>query len=187
MMRALLLLTLFASLLATGAATAKPFRHHFNEWRAYNKHWLSVCPIDHANKASLYGSHCWATTYAGEQSEYARRHQLSVYRHRDTGATQISFAIHWEDLDPQSSIVLKFDSAPAVDIAVSALEQRQTQNIYWLTDPVIVQSMLTDMRASNGLRVSYRFADGRREQTRFSMMGFTRAFKFTQTYAPIDR
>ncbi len=186
-MRLIFLFALAASLLTAGLATAKPFRHHFNEWREYNKHWLSVCPIDHANKASFYGSHCWATTYAGEEYEYARRHQLSVYRHRDTGAVQVSFAIHWEDLAPQSDIVLKFDAAPPVELAVAELEQRQTQNIYWLTDPVIVQSMLADMRASNGLTVSYQFADGRTEQVRFSMIGFTRAFKFTQTYAPKDR
>lgn len=187
MQRPIVLLTLIVGLSAAGLAQAKPFRHPFGEWREYNKHWLSVCPITSEKTASFYRDHCWATTFAGPEYEYARRHQLAVYRHRDTGWLQIRFAIHWEDLDPQSSIVLKFDRAPQVEIAVSDLEQRNTLNVYWLTDPVVVQTMIDDMRSSNGLNVAYRFADGREEEVRFSMIGFTKAFEFTLTYAPVDR
>jgi hypothetical protein len=190
--RPIVFFAVFASLLLSGLALApqaeaKPFRHRFNEWRAYNQHWLSVCPIDAADKGGVYGSHCWATTFAGEKYQFARRHQLAVYRHRDTGAVQIRFAIHWEDLDPSSLAILKFDGAPPVDLAVADLEQRQTQNVYWLTDPVVVEAMLADMRASNGLNLRYRFQDGREEKVRFSMIGFTKAFEFTQEFAPVDR
>lgn len=180
-------LALVASLLAGSLAEAKPFRHRFNEWREYNKHWLSVCPIAPQRSASDYSTSCWATTFAGETYEFARRHQLAVYRHRDTGAVSLRFAVHWEDLAPDSQIVLRFDGAPPITLNVADLVTKNTLNEWWLTDSVAVAEAVKDMKAHNGLKISYRFADGREETVRFSLIGFTKAFKFLKDHAQIDR
>lgn len=184
--KALPLALLFITLV-TGLAEAKPFRHRFNEWREYNQHWLSVCPINPRPTGSEYADSCWATTFAGETYEFARRHQLAVYRHRDTGAVSIRFAVYWEDLAPDSQVVLRFDSALPIALEVADLVTTNTLNEYWLKDPVAVAAALADMKAHNGLKISYRLVDGREESIRFSLIGFTKAFAFTENRAQIDR
>ncbi len=180
-------LAVVVALLTTSSAEAKPFRHRFNEWREYNKHWLSVCPIKPKPSESDYSTSCWATTFAGATYEFARRHQLAVYRHRDTGAVSLRFAVYWEDLAPGSQLELRFDGAPPVTLSVADLVTKNTLNEWWLTDPVAVGEAVKDMKAHNGLRVSYRFVDGREETIRFSLIGFSKAFKFIEDRALIDR
>lgn len=184
-------LALLLTVLATGAASAKPFHHPAGETREYNQDWLAACPDSiNENATDYYGTSCFASTGSAElNSARLPAYKLTLFLNRLTGQLDVAFtaaATDGTEVDETRPLLFKFGTDAQTFGFGADLETRyNTINQYYPKDPARRDGLIALLKDRNAVTLTVPVTGGinATKVVTLSLRGVAASLDFMKTYS----